>query len=128
MIRICHNILAAGALALACICASPATLLIAQSCEQTAPDNSANNKNQTMTADKQTNAKADRMTSAQVRKAIMADRDLSMYAHNVKIIVLNGKVTLKGPVKSDDEKTKVASDAASVVSAVKIANQLTVKQ
>jgi BON domain/Virulence factor BrkB len=67
-------------------------------------------------------------TTAQIRKAIVADKSLSTYAHNVKVITVNGAVTLKGPVYSDDEKEKVASDAAGVVSADKITNQLTVKQ
>ena len=58
----------------------------------------------------------------------MADKGLSTYAHNVKIIAQNGTVTLKGPVQSDDEKQKVAADAASVVDSGKVANQLTVKQ
>ncbi len=92
------------------------------------PDNSAQNRGQSPTADKQTNAQSDRKLAQAVRKAIVADKDLSMYAHNVKVIALNGMVTLKGPVKSDDEKQKVASDAASVSSADKITNQLTVKQ
>jgi hyperosmotically inducible protein len=91
------------------------------------PDNSAQNKNQSTTADSQTTAKADRMLLQQARKAIIADKGLSIYAHNVKIIALNGSITLKGPVKSDEEKQKVASDVASVVGADKIANQLTVK-
>ena len=95
---------------------------------QTAPDNSAQNKNQPQTADNQSNAKADRVTSANIRKAIVADKDLSTYAHNVKVITVNGAVTLKGPVKSEEEKQKIASDAASVVSADKITNDLTVKQ
>ena len=95
---------------------------------QTAPDNSAQNKNQATTADQQTNAKSDRMMAAQIRKAIIADKGLSTYGHNVKVVVLNGNVTLTGPVKSDDEKQKVATDTASVVSANNIANQLTVKQ
>jgi hyperosmotically inducible protein len=94
------------------------------------PDNSAQNKNQNPggTADNQPNATADRQTTAQVRKAIIADKGLSTYAHNVKIITKDGTVTLKGPVKSDDEKQKVVSDAASVVSADKVVDQLTVKQ
>jgi hyperosmotically inducible protein len=91
-------------------------------------DNSAQNKSQIATADSQSNAKENRLTAAQVRKAIIADKDLSMYAHNVKILVADGTVTLKGPVKSDDEKQKVAADAASIVSADKVSNQLTVKQ
>lgn len=91
------------------------------------PDNSNQNKNQTQSADQQSNSKTDRQTTAKVRKAIMADKSLSMYAHNVKIITANGDVTLKGPVKSEDEKAKVAELAAGVVSADKVTNQLTVK-
>jgi hyperosmotically inducible protein len=92
------------------------------------PDNSAQNKSQSPTADNQSNAKSDRLTTQKIRKAVIADKGLSTYAHNVKIIVLDGAVTLKGPVKSDDEKQKVAADAASVVGSGKITNQLTVKQ
>ncbi len=94
---------------------------------QTAPDNSNQNKNQAPTADNQSNAQSDRMTTAKIRKAITADKTLSTYAHNVKIITLNGAVTLKGPVKSDEEKQKVASMAANIVSANKITDELTVK-
>jgi hyperosmotically inducible periplasmic protein len=94
---------------------------------QTAVDDSAHNKNQKTTADSQTNAKSDRLMTAKVRRAIIADKGLSMYAHNVKIITLNGAVTLKGPVKSEAEKQKVAADAAGVTSADAITNQLTVK-
>jgi len=95
---------------------------------QQAPDNSANNQNHATTADQQSNAKSDVKTTASIRRAIIADKDLSMYAHNVKILTSNGAVVLKGPVKSEDEKQKVASDAASVVPAGSISNQLTVKQ
>jgi hyperosmotically inducible protein len=95
---------------------------------QTAPDNSKQNKNQAQTADTQTNAKSDRLTTQKIRKAIMADKNLSTYAHNVKIITVDGAVTLKGPVQSEDEKQKVASEAASVISPDKITNELTVKQ
>jgi hyperosmotically inducible protein len=105
-----------------------ALLLAAQGFSQTAVDDSAHNKKgQQTTADSQTNAKADRMMTAKVRRAIIADKGLSMYAHNVKIITLKGAVTLKGPVESEAEKQKVASDAASVTSADAITNQLTVK-
>jgi hyperosmotically inducible protein len=95
---------------------------------QSAPDNSKQNKNQAQTADTQTNSKSDRLTTQKIRKAIMADKNLSTYAHNVKIITVDGAVTLKGPVQSEDEKQKVASEAASVVSADKITNELTVKK
>ncbi|WP_130420349.1 BON domain-containing protein [Edaphobacter modestus] len=95
---------------------------------QTAPDNSTQNQNQSKTADDQTNAKADLDTTAQIRKSIMADKGLSTYAHNVKIITKNGTVTLKGPVNSEDEKQKVMSYASSVVSADKVTDKITVKQ
>ncbi len=91
-------------------------------------DNSAHNKHHAKTADNQPDAQADRLTTANIRKAIIADKGLSTYAHNVKIITRDGAVTLKGPVKSDDEKQKVASAAATVVSQDKIVDQLTVKQ
>lgn len=94
---------------------------------QQAPDNSGQNKAQAPTADRQSSAKTDRETTAKIRKAIIADKGLSMYAHNVKIITSKGQVILKGPVKSDDEKQKVAADAAAVVAADQITNQITVK-
>src|SRR6202789_3469955 len=92
---------------------------------QTAPDNCNQNKNQNPTADNQSNAQPDRMTTAKIRKAITADKTLSTYAHNVKIITLNGAVTLKGPVTSDEEKQKIAAMAANIVSASKVTDELT---
>jgi hyperosmotically inducible periplasmic protein len=119
------QVLASAALSLTLIASATASYAAVQS---QAPDNSAQNKNQQGTADNQSNATADRHTTAQIRKAIIADKSLSTYAHNVKIITVNGAVTLKGPVTSDDEKQKVAADAASVVSADKLTNEITVKQ
>ncbi|MEO6803383.1 MAG: BON domain-containing protein [Granulicella sp.] len=104
-----------------------ALIFAAQGFSQTAVDDSAHNKEHQTTADSQSNAKADRQMTAKVRRAIIADKELSTYAHNVKIITLNGTVTLKGPVKSEEEKQKVSSDAASVTSADAIKNELTVK-
>jgi hyperosmotically inducible periplasmic protein len=92
-----------------------------------APDNSANNKQQIVTADQQSNTAADRAITRKIRKALIADRSLSTDAHNVKIITRDGMVTLKGPVKSEDEKQKVVSTAAQVVDQSKIDNQLSVK-
>jgi hyperosmotically inducible protein len=95
----------------------------------TSPDNSANNKSQAMTADQQSEASTDRALTQKIRKSIMADKSLSTYGHNVKVITKDGAVTLKGPVPSDDEKQKIgslASDAAGGPD--KITNQLMVKQ
>jgi len=113
---------AASAVAVVVCLAAPLPRATAQ-----APDNTGQNKDQMQTADKQSNAKSDRDTTAKIRKEIMADKDLSTYAHNVKIVTINGAVTLKGPVKSDDEKAKIAEIAASVVSADKVTNEITVK-
>lgn len=93
-----------------------------------APDNSAKNKQQRTTADQQTNAAGDRQLTAQIRKAIIADKTLSTYAHNVKIITIDGAVTLKGPVKSDAEKQTVADLAAKAAGADKVTNEITIKQ
>ena len=118
------TLVASLATAILCVSTSIPTLALAQQ----APDNSGRNKAQSTTADNQSSAKSDRELTAKIRKAIIADKDLSTYAHNVKIITANGAVTLKGPVKSDDEKQKVAADAANVVSTDHITNNLTVKQ
>ena len=45
----------------------------------------------------------------------MAEKSLSTDAHNVKIISQDGKVTLRGPVRSEDEKQDVQAKAAAVV-------------
>lgn len=123
------GIVASVAIAISC---STSTLFVSHASAQTdsaqtAPDNSKNNKDHAQTADSQSNAKSDRQITASVRKAILADKDLSTYAHNIKIITVNGAVTLKGPVKSEDEKQKIASDTASVVPADQVSNELTVK-
>jgi hyperosmotically inducible protein len=124
------TLVASAAIALSCLPGANSTVqAFAQTgAAQTAPDNSKQNKNQAQTADDQTNAKSDRLITQKVRKAIMADKTLSTYAHNVKIVTVNGAVTLKGPVQSEEEKQKVASEAANAVSADKITNELTVKQ
>jgi hyperosmotically inducible periplasmic protein len=94
----------------------------------TAPDNSARNKAQTNTADNQNENTSDREITRKIRRSITAEKSLSTYAHNVKIITQAGQVTLKGPVQSDNEKEMIASKAAEVVGAEKVNNQLTVKQ
>jgi len=105
-----------------------APCLIAVIARAQAPDNSKQNKDQkALTADNQSNTKADRETTAKIRKDIMADKGLSTYAHNLKIVTVNGAVTLKGPVKSEDEKSKIAQIAATTVSTDKISNEITVK-
>ncbi len=93
-----------------------------------APDNSVQNKDHNYTADQQSNHRSDVQITRDIRRAIVKDKSLSTYAHNVKIITRDGSVTLKGPVASEDEKQSVGSKAEAVTgSADKVDNQLTVK-
>ena len=57
----------------------------------------------------------------------MKDKSLSTYAHNVKVISQNGMVTLKGPVRSEEEKTAVEARAADIAGKDKVMSQLEVK-
>jgi hyperosmotically inducible periplasmic protein len=94
------------------------------------PDNSKVNERDRRpdqaTADQQKNNAADLEITRQIRKALTADKSLSTYAHNVKVITQGGKVTLKGPVRSADEKNAVELKAAEVAGAENITNQITV--
>jgi len=96
--------------------------------KQVAPDNSRQNAAliHGATADKQPNDRDDRLTAARVRRVIVADDTLSIYAQNVKIIVAHGNVTLEGPVRSLDERQEIAFDAATIVAASRIVNRVTV--
>jgi hypothetical protein len=79
------------------------------------------------TADRQKDSRSDREITQQVRKAIVKDKSLSTYAHNVKVITQNGMVTLKGPVRSEEEKKAIEAKAAEVAGQDKVMNQLDVK-
>lgn len=97
--------------------------------QQTTPDNSANNKAHSETADQQSSATSDQMLTKKIRQELIADKSLSTYGHNVKIIAQHGMVTLKGPVHSEEEKLSIASKAAEVAgSPDKVNNQLSIKQ
>jgi hyperosmotically inducible protein len=81
-----------------------------------APDNTKTNQRDRSqnepTADQQKENQSDRELTAKVRQALVKDKSLSTYAHNVKIIVQDGIVTLKGPVRSEEEKRAVEEKAA----------------
>ena len=95
----------------------------------TSPDNSANNKAHATTAEQQSSGTSDRLLTQKIRKSIIADKSLSMYGHNVKIITRDGAVTLKGPVHTDEEKQNIGAIAAEAAGGPdKVTNQLTVKQ
>jgi len=93
--------------------------------QQTPPDNTKQNKDQTKpTADEQNINPADRSITQKIRKAIHEDTTLSTYAHNVKIITQDGKVTLRGPVRSEEEKSNIEAKAVAVAGQGNVTNQL----
>jgi len=125
-------------LALAMMLGANSTILVhAQSADSqtnpgTKPDNTGVNKRdrtpgEATAQDQKANA-TDRALAANIRRAVVADKSLSTYAHNVKIISQDGVVTLKGPVRSDAEVKAIVSKATEVVgSSDKVVNQLSVK-
>jgi hyperosmotically inducible protein len=96
------------------------------------PDNTKVNKRDRdpneATADRQKMNPEDRALTRKIRRAIMADKSLSSYGHNVKIVSQNGTVTLKGPVHSDDEVKSIMAKATEAAgSPDKVVNQMSVK-
>ena len=117
-------------LALLSITAFGLTTLVAD--DKTAlPDNTAKNQrdrsSQTKTSGDQSNSPADLKITAAIRRALMKDGGLSMTAKNIKIITADGLVTLRGPVKTAEEKTKIDQLAKSAAPGAKIDDQLEVK-
>jgi osmotically-inducible protein OsmY len=79
------------------------------------------------TADQAKNSNTDLQTMKKIRQAVMDDKTLSSSAHNVKIISQAGKVTLKGPVKTEEEKATVVKLATDVAGAGNVTDEITVK-
>jgi len=79
------------------------------------------------TADNAKNNTSDRDTMQKIRKAVVADKSLSTNAHNAKIIAQHGKVTLRGMVNSDAEKSTLEKLATDVAGDGNVTNNLTVK-
>ncbi|HZQ70983.1 MAG TPA: BON domain-containing protein [Terriglobales bacterium] len=86
-----------------------------------APDNTKTNQrdrnSSEPTADQQKGNQSDRELTRAIRRALVHDKSLSTYAHNIKVIAQNGVVTLKGPVRTQEEKQSVEAKAAEVVGA-----------
>src|SRR5580693_5529111 len=104
----------------------PATASDATDADNTKRNSSEENKN-TDTAEKQSNSKDDLALTQKVRQAVMKDGSLSMNAKNVKIIAQDGKITLMGPVDSQQEKDTIGTEAGEIAGKDKVDNQLEVK-
>jgi hyperosmotically inducible protein len=89
--------------------------------------NEGDRTNAQPTADQQKENRPDRDITRDIRRSITQDKSLSSYARNIKIISQNGMVTLKGPVRSEDEKSDIEAKAAEVVGREKVTNQLEVE-
>ena len=79
-----------------------------------------------VTADQQKENVTDRTLTQKVQQSLMRDKSLSTYAHNVKIVSQGGEVTLKGPVRSDEEKQIIETKAAEVAGTGHVRNELTI--
>lgn len=78
------------------------------------------------TAADQSESEADLMITQRIRKEVMADDSLSTQAKNVKIITVNGVVTLRGPVETESERIAIASKSRVVTGVQRVYNQLEV--
>jgi hyperosmotically inducible periplasmic protein len=117
-------------LALTCLSAFSLAALAADN-KKVEPDNTATNERdrsgETKTSGDQSNSSADLKTTQAIRQALMKDGELSMTAKNIKIITANGHVTLRGPVKTAQEKAKIDQIARSAAGGAQIDDQLDVK-
>lgn len=95
-----------------------------------AADNSGRNARDrdgaTKTSGDQSENEADRALTQRIRQAITSDDALSTNGQNVKIITSDGKVTLRGPVKSAKEKADIAAKATQIAGVKQVDNQLEV--
>lgn len=78
----------------------------------------------TKTAGDQSESEADRTISQNIRQAVVADDSVSTNGKNVKIITIDGTVTLRGPVKSEQEKTNIGAKAQQIAGVKRVDNQL----
>ncbi len=96
--------------------------------QQAAPDNTKTNKGDeqkgAVTADQQKMNPADRTITQKIRAEIMKDKSLSTYAQNIKIITQDGKVTLKGPSRTQEEKSSVEAKAAAIAGDGNVTSQI----
>lgn len=98
--------------------------------QQPRPDNSQVNKRDRTasqpTADQQKNDRSDILITRNIRRAITADKNLSTYGHNVKVITQHGDVTLKGPVRTAEEKNVIEAKATDIAGAGHVTNEMSV--
>jgi len=117
-------------LALACLSALSLAAFAADN-EKAKPDNTSTNERdrsgETKTSGDQSNSSADLKITQAIRQALIKDDQLSTTAKNIKVITANGQITLRGPVKTAQEKARVDQIAKSAAGGAQIDDQLEVK-
>ncbi|MDX2052852.1 MAG: BON domain-containing protein [Polyangiaceae bacterium] len=78
----------------------------------------------TLTPGDQGGSEADRTITQMIRQAVIKEDSLSMTSKNIKIITVNGVVTLRGPVSGAEQKSTIASIAQRTNGVQRIDNQL----
>jgi hyperosmotically inducible protein len=111
---------------LASVLFSSALPLIAQTQADNTKINTRDRAKGAVTAAQQKDNVTDRDLTQKIRRALMHDKTLSSYAHNVKVISQGGQVTLKGPVRSDEERQNVEAKAVEVAGTGHVTNQMSV--
>jgi hypothetical protein len=76
----------------------------------------------------QGNSASELKITAAIRKAVVADKSLSFNAKNVKIITVGSKVTLRGPVSNDQERSNIEARAKATPGVTEVDNQIEVKK
>lgn len=89
--------------------------------------NQRDNSGVTTTPIDQAENASDLAISAKIRQAIVDDKAFSVNAHNVKIITSTGVVTLRGPVKSMEEKNGVEAKAKQVAGVTRVDNLIEIE-
>ena len=96
--------------------------------QTTPPDNTKVNKRDQdqsrPTAGQQKENQSDREITRQIRRSITQDKYFSTYARNIKIITQNGNVTLRGPVRSEEEKKAIEAKANEVAGANHVKSEI----
>jgi osmotically-inducible protein OsmY len=114
------------AIALASISVIPVLRAGAQTPADNTKVNTRDRQAEATTADQQKENANDRTITQKIRRSLMNDKALSTYAHNVKIVSQGGQVTLKGPVRTEDEKRTVEAKATEVAGAGRVINEISI--
>ena len=128
MNRIIGLVLVAAGMGLACNRTEPSSTTRDSELTQAPADNTKKNERDrninALTPGDQAENEADVGVTQRVRQEVVKQDALSMTAKNVKIITQNGVVTLRGPVKSAEERADIGRIAQGVAGVTRVDNQL----